>query len=179
WFGWAVDSPSPGASTPSNSVPDLGKYLEELLNTKQKTEETCGRVKSAIASLAASKNWDVKTDPNGGLSIKLPNGEIYVINKDCSKVVAEMPIGKLSPSTKEALTSVPRGMIMPTDYKFQVDVSLFRTIFQILMYAAAIFWAVRAFQKLLAGELTEMFITLFIGLIVVASMYALYRWMPA
>jgi len=177
WFGWAADQ-SQGSSAPSTSVPDIGAILGQLQETEKMKEETCAKVKSAIGSLAASKNWEVKADQYGVMRVKLPNGETYVINKDC-KVVTERWKGTLSPAKDSALSPYAQGMITKQDFKFQVDVSLFKVLLQMLMYAAGIFWAVRAAQKLIAGELTEMLLTLFIGFIIVASMYVLYKWMPA
>jgi hypothetical protein len=74
---------------------------------------------------------------------------------------------------------IGQQILTKQDIKFGVDVNLFRVLLQLLMYGAGIFWVVRAVQRLIAGELTEFFITLFTGFIIVASMYVLYRWMPA
>ena len=173
WFGWAVNS-----SNPASSVPDIATFLQQMQNIQKNKEETCAKVKSDIISLAVSMNWRVKTDQPGVMSIELPNGETYVINKDCSKVVAKVPVGTLSPMNVKSAAPLAQGMITRQDFKFSVDVSLFRVLFQLLMYAAGIFWAARAAQKLIAGDLTETLITLFIGFIIVASMYVLYKWMP-
>jgi phage shock protein PspC (stress-responsive transcriptional regulator) len=170
WFSWAGNFSSP----PQEFV----KYLEMLQNTQQKKEETCVKVKSAIGSLAASKNWEVKADQYGMMAVKLPNGETYVIDKDC-KVTVPVLVGRLSPPDPQATANLAQGVITTQSFKFQVDVSLVRVLFQMLMYAAGIFWAVRVVQKLIAGDLTEMLISLFIGFIIVASMYVLYTWIPA
>jgi hypothetical protein len=175
WFGWAAGSTE--AST-SNQYEVIGKILGQLSDEKEKTEKACAKVKSALASLATSKKWKVKTEQYGILSIELPNGETFVINKDCETFV-KVPTGTLSPPHDSALASHAQGMLTKTDFKFQVDVGLFRTLFRMLMYAAGIFWAIRAVQRFVAGELTEFFFTLFTGFIIVASMYVLYRWMPA
>ncbi len=169
WFGWAAGS---------TSIPDLGNILGQLQDEQKKKEETCAKVKSALVSLATSKNWKVKAEQYGILSIELPNGETFVINKDCETFV-KVPTGTLSPPQDSALASHAQGMLTKADFKFQADVSLFRVLFQMLMYAAGIFWVVRAAQRLIAGELTEMLITLFTGFVIVAIMYVLYRWMPA
>jgi hypothetical protein len=178
WFGWAADSA--GASNSPNSVssvPDIAAFLQQLQNIQKNKGETCEKIKSALSSLAVSKNWKVKTDQPGVMSIELPNGETFVINKDC-KVVAKVPVGTLSPMNAGSAAPLAQGTITRQDFKFGVDVSLFRVIFQLLMYAAGIFWAVRASQKLIAGDLTETLVALFIGFIIVASMYVLYKWMP-
>ena len=180
WFGWAADSAGTSNSPSSiSSVPDIATFLQLLQNIQKNKEETCAKVKSDIISLAVSNNWKVKTDQPGVTSIELPNGETYVINKDCSKVVAKVPVGTLSPMNATSAAPMAQGMITREEFQFSVDVSLFRTLLQILMYAAGIFWAVRAAQRLIAGNLTETLITLFIGFIIVASMYVLYKWMPA
>jgi len=177
WFGWAAGSS--GSSNPAASGPNLGDILGQVQDTQKKKEETCAKVKSALASLATSKKWKVEAGQYGIMSIELPNGESFVINKDCSKTLVKVPKGTLSPPQDFALASYPQGMIVKKDFKFQADVGLFRMLFQMLMYAAGIFWVVRAAQKLIAGDLTETFIALFIGLVIVSSMYVLYRWMPA
>jgi len=171
WFGWAA-----GSST--SSVPDIATFLQLLQNIQKNKGETCEKIKSAISSTAVSMNLKVKTDQPGIMSIELPNGETYVINKDC-EVVVEVPVGTLSPMNPQSAAPMVQGTITRKDFKYDVDVSLFRVLFQLLMYAAGIFWVVRAVQKLIAGDLTETFITLFIGFIIVASMYVLYKWMPA
>jgi hypothetical protein len=179
WFGWAADSAGSSSSSNSvSSVPDIAAFLQQLQNIQKNKEETCEKIKSAISSIAVSKNWKVKSDQFGTLSIELPNGETYVINKDCSKVVAEVPVGTLSPMNEKSAAPMAQGTITREDFNFSVDVSLFRVLFQLLMYAAGIFWAVRAVQKLIAGDLTETLASLFIGFIIVASMYMLYKWMP-
>jgi hypothetical protein len=179
WFGWAAGSAGASNSpNPTPSVPDITTFLQQLQNIQKNKEETCAKVKSALSSMAASKNWKVESDQFGTLTIGLPNGETYVINKDCSKVVAKVPVGTLSPMNEKSAAPLAQGMITRQDFKFSVDVSLFRVLFQLLMYAAGIFWAARAAQKLIAGDLTETLITLFIGFIIVASMYVLYKWMP-
>jgi hypothetical protein len=172
WFGWAADFPSPAPSTP-----DITYFLQQMQNIEKNKEETCAKLKSDLSSLAVSKNWRVKTDTPGTLSIELPNGKTYVIDKYCN-VVVKVPVGTLSPMNEKSAAPLAQGTITRKDFKYNVDVSLFRVLFQLLMYAAGIFWAVRAAQKLIAGDLTETFITLFIGFIIVASMYVLYKWMP-
>jgi hypothetical protein len=178
WFGWAVDSAgSSNSPNSASSVPDIEKFLQQLRDIQKNKEETCDKVKSALSSLAVSKNWKVKTDQPGVMSIELPNGETFEINKDC-KVVAKVPVGTLSPMNEKSAAPLVQGTITRQDFKFSVDVSLFRVLFQLLMYAAGIFWAVRAAQKLIAGDLTETLVSLFIGFIIVASMFVLYKWMP-
>jgi hypothetical protein len=177
WFGWAAGSS--GSSNSAASGLNLGDILGQLQDTQKKKEETCAKVKSALASLATSKKWKVEADQYGIMSIELPNGESFVINKDCSKTFVKVQKGTLSPPQDFALASYPQGMIVKENVKFQVDVGLFRTLFLMLMYAAGIFWAVRTAQRLIAGDLTESFINFFIGFIIVATMYVLYRWMPA
>jgi len=180
WFGWAVGSAGASNSPASaSSVPDIAAFLQQMQNIQKNKGETCEKIKSAISSIAISKNWRVKTDQPGVMSVELPNGETYVINKDCSKIVAEVPVGTLSPMNVRTAAPMVQGTITREDFKFSVDVSLFRVLFQLLMYAAGIFWAVRAAQKLIAGDLTETLASLFIGFIIVASMYMLYKWMPA
>jgi hypothetical protein len=170
---------SAGASNPpasASSVPDIEKFFQLLQSIQENKGETCDKVKSALSSLAVSMNLKVKTDQPGVMSIGLPNGETYVINKDCE--VAAMVPGTLSPMNVQSAAPMVQGTITRKDFKFSVDVSLFRVLFQLLMYAAGIFWAVRAAQKLIAGDLTETLVSLFIGFIIVASMFVLYKWMP-
>ncbi len=176
WFGWAVGSAR--SSNSFNSIPDIADILRELKDIQENKEKKCVEIKGALGSLAFSKNWKVKADENGIMSIELPNGQTYVINKDC-KVTVTVRTGTLSPLNEKYAVSLAPGMLTMEDFKFKVDVSLFRTLFQMLMYAAAIFWAVRVAQRFIAGDLTETLITLFIGFIIVASMYVLYKWMPA
>jgi hypothetical protein len=176
WFGWATSSLGPSTSPSLKYYEFLANILGQVQEEQKKKEETCAKVKSALANLAYSKNWQVKAE-QGVMSITFPNGETFVINKDC-KVSTIVPIGTLSPAGPSATVSFLEGMITRENFRFQPDVSLFKTLFLLLMYAAGIFWAVRVVQRLIAGELTQMFITLFIGLIIVASMYVLYRWMP-
>jgi hypothetical protein len=78
-----------------------------------------------------------------------------------------------------SVAPIGQQILTKQDLKFGVDVSLFRVLFQLLMYGAGIFWVVRAAQKFIAGYLTDALITFFIGFVIVASMYVLYRWMPA
>ncbi len=178
WFGWAAGST--GASNPfqSDVYEVLEKFLGQLQNEQRAKKETCSEIKSALGNLAASMNWEVKADQYGVMSIKLPNGETFVINEDC-KVVVSVLTGTLSPLKEGSAVSLAQGTLTMENFTFKVDVGLFRTLFLMLMYAAGIFWAVRAAQRLIAGELTEMLITLFIGFIIIATMYVLYRWMPA
>ncbi len=174
WFGWAVGST--GSPNSSTSTPDLGKILSQLQDERKKKEETCAKVRSALVNLATSKNWKVKAE-HSLLSIELPNGKTFVINKDCSKTFVKVPTGTLRPPQDSALASHAQGMLMKADFKFRPDVRLFRVLFLMLMYAAGIFWVVRAAQRLIAGELTEMLITFFTGFVIVAIMYVLYRMM--
>jgi hypothetical protein len=144
-----------------------------MKRSEEEKKKTCDEVKRVLSEIAVKRNW-----VREGGKIVLPGGvEAYKIN-DCT-IRAYVQVGTLSPPKETSLASHAQGMLTKTDFKFQVDVSLFRVLFQMLMYAAGIFWAVRAVQKLIAGELTETLITLFTGFIIVASMYVLYKWIPA
>jgi len=178
WFGLAADSTGPSNSSMLEQYEAITKMLQEVENTQKKKKETCAKVKSAIASLAASKNWEVTGDQYGVISIKLPDGNTYVIDEQCRPTV-KIVRGTLSPAHEGILATLAPGTVTMKDVAFSVDVSLFRTLLQILMYGAGIFWAVRAALRLIAGDLTETLITLFIGFIIVASIYVLYKWMPA
>jgi hypothetical protein len=175
WFGWAVSSTGSSTSSKQNPYDVLVEMLKSSQNIQENKEKTCAKLKSSLANLALSNNWKVESTQQGIMSIRLPNGETFVINKDC-RVKRIVPVGRLKPPTARTETSALDTLTMK-DFTFETDVGLFKVLFQLLMYAAAIFWAVRAAQRLIAGELTEMFITLFIGLIIVATMYVLYRGM--
>jgi putative component of toxin-antitoxin plasmid stabilization module len=177
WFGWAADAGSSASSqqSPYDAFLDLLKSLED---EKEKRKELCARIKANLASVARSNNWKVESPQPGVLSIRLPHGETYVINRDC-RILNTVPVGVLSPPTPRPPGQFVPDVLKMQDFTFQADVGLFRVLFQLLMYAAGIFWAVRAAQRLIEGELTEFFITFFIGFVIVASMYVLYRWMIA
>jgi len=93
------------------------------------------------------------------------------------RVIVYKPGGTLSPPSPMSVAPIGKQILTKQDIKFGVDVDLFRVLFQLLMYGAGIFWAVRAVQRFVAGELSGFFITLFIGFIIVASMYVLYKGM--
>jgi hypothetical protein len=147
--------------------------FDSIKRQEEEKKKTCEDVKRVLSKVASKRDW---ITPDG--RIILPGGgEGYRID-DCT-VRTYVRVGKLSPANPASLTPLAQGTITKEDVKFQVDVGLFRTLFLMLMYAAGIFWAVRTAQKLIAGDLTESFINFFIGFIIVATMYVLYRWMPA
>jgi hypothetical protein len=148
--------------------------LQSFDSVKRQEEEkkkTCEEVKRVLSKVASKRDW-ITSD---GRIILPGGGEGYRID-DCT-VRTYVQVGNLSPANPASLTRFAQGTITKGGVKFQVDVGLFRTLSLMLMYAAGIFWAVRAAQRLIAGELTEMFITLFIGFIILATMYVLYSWM--
>jgi len=167
WFVWADNSMTP--STQDQVI----QSLESIKRQEEEKKKTCEEVKRVLSKVASKRKWITEDG-----RIILPDGGNGYRIDDCT-VRTYVQVGTLSPANPASLTRFTQGTITKEDVKFQVDVGLFRTLFLMLMYAAGIFWAVRTAQRLIAGDLTESFINFFIGFIIVATIYVLYRWMPA
>jgi hypothetical protein len=142
--------------------------------------EGCKYTMEQLRNIAVRHNMLTTTD-SGMSFITLPSAdgfEYFQLDDNLCRITAYDVKGTLSPPSPMSIAPIGQQILTKQDIKFGVDVSLFRVLFQLLMYSAGIFWAVRAVQRFVAGELTEFFYTLLIGFIIVASMYVLYRWIP-
>jgi hypothetical protein len=157
------------------------KAIEEMRKRYGITKtEGCKYTMDQLRSIAARHDMQAREGGRVFLMLPGPNGpEYFQTFDDQCKIVAYDVSGTLSPASPIAVAPIGQQILTKQDIKFGVDVNLFRVLFQLLMYGAGIFWAVRAVQRFVAGELTEFFFTLLIGFIIVASMYVLYRWIPA
>jgi hypothetical protein len=141
--------------------------------------EGCKKATEQLTTIA--EKYGMLMINEGRAYIRLPDNKgfwYYQVDGDSCRVIAYAVEGTLSPPSPISVAPIGKQILTKQDIKFGVDVNLFRVLFQLLMYAAGIFWAVRAVQRFVAGELTEFFFTLLIGFIIVASMYVLYRWIP-
>jgi hypothetical protein len=173
--------------TPSDTqLGVIDALVEQHRKAIEKIREAYGITKTegckyTMAELRAIASRHGMLTMSGGMTfIQLPSSsgfEYYQTDDNMCRVIAYEPKGTLSPPTPMSVAPIGRQILTRQDVKFGVDVSLFRVLFQLLMYAAGIFWAVRAAQKFIEGDLTEFFITFLTGFIIVASMYVLYRWM--
>jgi hypothetical protein len=168
-FGVLDSSTPPYTPDPTTNV---FEYLDSIKKSEEERKKRCEKISSTLYKIASKRKW-IRSD---GKIVLSKGAEAYKMD-DC-KIRAYVQVGTLDPPKEKSAGTLAPGMLTMKDFTFKVDVSLFRTLFRMLMYAAGIFWTVRAAQKLIAGELTETLITFFIGFIIVASMYVLYRWMP-
>jgi hypothetical protein len=170
--------------TPSDSSGVIDKLVEQHQEAIRKIRETYGIKKTEGCKYTMEQLRNIAArhrmlkEEGGMVFIDLPDGR-YQIFDDMCRVIAYDVKGTLSPPSPMTLAPIGQQILTKQDIKFGVDVNLFRVLFQLLMYAAGIFWVVRAVQRFIAGEFSEFFITLFTGFIIVASMYVLYRWMPS
>jgi hypothetical protein len=171
------------SDTPSGVIDELVKQHKEAIDKIReayglKKTEGCKYTMEQLRSIAARHNM-VRPD-SGFIALPSPSGfEYFQIDDNQCRVKAYELKGTLSPPSPMSVAPIGQQILTKQDIKFGVDVNLFKVLFQLLMYGAGIFWAVRAAQKFIAGELTEALITFFIGFVIIASMYVLYRWMPA
>jgi hypothetical protein len=173
------------SDTPSGVIDELVKQHKQAIEDIRKAygltkTQGCQPTMQELRNIAARHNM-LKLD-GGRAFIELPdpNGlRLYQIDDNQCRIIAYEVSGTLSPPSPASVAPIGQQVLTKQDLKFGVDVSLFRVLFQLLMYGAGIFWVVRVAQKFIAGYLTDALITFFIGFVVVASMYVLYRWMPA
>jgi hypothetical protein len=173
------------SDTPSGVIDELVRQHKNAIEEVRKAygitkTEGCKYTMEQLRNIA-SRHRMLTTD-SGMVFIQLPSSsgfEYYHIDDNMCRVIAYKPGGTLSPPSPISVAPIGQQILTKQDIKFGVDVSLFRVLFQLLMFGAGIFWVVRAVQRFIAGELTEFFFTLFIGFIIVASMYVLYKWIPA
>jgi hypothetical protein len=173
------------SDAPSGVIDELVKQHKQAIKDIREAygitkTEGCQYTMQELRSIATRHNM-LKLD--GGRSfIELPdpNGlRLYQIDDKQCRVITYEVSGTLSPPSPMSVAPIGQQILTKQDLKFGVDVSLFRVLFQLLMYGAGIFWVVRAAQKFIAGYLTDALITFFIGFVIVASMYVLYRGMSA
>jgi hypothetical protein len=171
------------SDTPSGVIDELVRQHKNAIAEVRKAygitkTEGCKYTMEQLRNIA-SRHRMLITD-NGMAFIQLPSSsgfEYYQTDDNMCRVIVYKPGGTLSPPSPMSVAPIGKQILTKQDIKFGVDVNLFRVLFQLLMYGAGIFWAVRAVQRFVAGELSGFFITLFIGFIIVASMYVLYKGM--
>jgi len=174
--------------TPSDMQPgvidELVKQHKQAIEEMRKRHgitktEGCKQIMNRLMGIANRHNM-LMTD-SGRVFIQLPSAdgpEHFQMDDDQCRITVYVARGTLSPPSPESVAPIGQQILTKQDIKFGVDVNLFKVLFQLLMYSAGIFWAVRAVQRFVAGEFSEFFFTFLIGFIIVASMYVLYRWMP-
>jgi len=178
-FGQAPSDTSSGVI--DKLVEQHKKAIEEIRKRYGITKtEGCKYTMDQLRDIAARHRMAHLEEGRVFLMLPGPNGpEYYQTFDNLCKIVVYDVSGTLSPASPIAVAPIGQQILTKQDIKFGVDVNLFRVLFQLLMYGAGIFWAVRAVQRFVAGELKEFFFTFLIGFIIVASMYVLYRWIPA
>jgi hypothetical protein len=173
------------SDAPSKVIDELVKQYQESLKKIRMAYgiaqgEGCKKAMEQLKTIAAKHGMLMPDE--GRAYIRFPDNKgfwYYQADGDSCRIIAYAVEGTLSPPSPSSVAPIGQQILTKQDLKFGVDVSLFRVLFQLLMYGAGIFWVVRAAQKFIAGYLTDALITFFIGFVIVASMYVLYRWMPA
>jgi hypothetical protein len=173
------------SDTPSGGVDELVKQYQESIRKVRMAYgiaqgEGCKKAMEQLKTIAGRHGMLMINE--GRAYIRLPDNKgswYYQADGDSCRIIAYAVEGTLSPPSPMSVAPIGQQVLTKQDLKFGVNVNLFRVLFQLLMYAAGIFWAVRTAQKLITGDLTESLITFFIGFVIVASMYVLYKGMPA
>jgi hypothetical protein len=173
------------SDTPSGVIDELVKQHKQAIGDIRKAygitkTEGCQYTMQELRSIASRHNMLRVDGGRSFIELPDPNGlRLYQIDDKQCRVITYEVGGTLSPPLPMSVAPIGQQVLTKQDLKFGVNVNLFRVLFQLLMYAAGIFWAVRTAQKLITGDLTESLITFFIGFVIVASMYVLYKGMPA
>jgi hypothetical protein len=179
YFG-VSQTPQTPVDTPASAIDASKRAAEQSIDTlKQRygidKDTVCKKVRGDIYSLAGKMNW-VKSD--GIIQLPGPNNkkEFYKVF-DCQVAVNEIR-GTLS-GAKELTGPVKIVGQGPAEQEFKPETNtvLFRTLLQILMYVAGLFWLFRLGKNLIAGDLTGTFVSFIQGIIIISTMYVLYRLM--
>jgi len=171
------------SDTSASNIENLLKQYREAIDKIRITyrldkDQACKQVIEGTTDVA--RRHGLLVIDNGRAYVKLSDKEgfeYYELDGNSCRIITYEVKGTISPPSPISLVPIGKQVLEKQDIKFGVDVNLFRVLFQLLMYGAGIFWAVRAVQRFVAGELSGFFITLFIGFIIVASMYVLYKGM--
>jgi len=180
-FGQTQTPSDPQSGVIDELVRQHKRAIEEMREKHGITKtEGCKYTMEQLRNIASRHRMLTTDDGMVFLQLPSPNGfEYYQTDDNMCRVIAYEPKGTLSPPSPMSVAPISQQILTKQDLKFGVDVSLFRVLFQLLMYGAGIFWVVRAAQKFIAGYLTDALITFLIGFVIVASMYVLYRGMSA
>jgi hypothetical protein len=179
-FAWAQQQAS--SDTSSGVIDALveqhKKAIEDIRKQYGLTKtEGCRYTMQQLKEIAG--RYNLLRMEGGTVVVELP-GEglrLYYIDDNTCNVISYKVSGTLSPPSPTSAAPIGERILTTQDFKFKADVNLFRTLFQLLMYGAVIFWAVRVAKQFIEGDMAEAAITFLQGFIIVATMYMLYQLM--
>ncbi|MEM3426837.1 MAG: hypothetical protein QW212_01065 [Nitrososphaerales archaeon] len=170
-----TDTPSSALDAAQKAQKDSLELIKQTYGlTSDQKRKTCDEIASQIASLAGKYGWMTK---NGVISLPGNYKEYYGVSPDCQVSVSEIK-GSLSSARDLGFPTSLSGAL-PGEQKFTPvsGLSLFKTLFQLLMYFAGIYWVFHIAKNFIAGELPGAFASFLQGLILLSVMFWLYKLM--
>jgi hypothetical protein len=173
------------SDTPSGVIDTL---VEQHKQAIQKIREKYGITKTRACQYTVTQLTEIASKHNmlrveeGRPLIQMPDPKgkelrLYQIDENTCNIISYTVNGTLSPPSPESTAPIGEQILAKQDLKYKVDVSLFQVLFQLLMYGAGIFWAVRVARNFIKGDMYETAVAFFQGFIIIATMYVLYRLM--
>jgi hypothetical protein len=180
-FVWAQQqTPS---ETPSGAIDLLVQQHKQAIEEARKRlgitkTEGCQITMQELRNIAQRHSMLRLEEGMAFIELPDPSGlRLFQIDEQQCNVISYELKGTLSPPSPTSAAPIGEGILTKQDLKFKADANLFRVLFQLLMYGAGIFWAIRVAKQFIEGDMAEAAIAFFQGFIIVATMYMLYQLM--